>query len=63
MPVLVFFSVIKRLVVLISNNATLAAQSEASLKQATSASDMAKKLLEEKDNKTNKVKKELEVLS
>ncbi|XP_064633730.1 B-cell receptor-associated protein 31-like isoform X2 [Lineus longissimus] len=50
--------VIKRLVVLIANNATLAAQSEASLKQATSASEMAKKLIEEKDNKDNKEKED-----
>jgi len=41
--------VIKRLVVLISANATLGAQSEASLKQAQSATEAAKKMLDDKD--------------
>lgn len=45
--------VIRRLVTLISTQAQLTAEGEASKKQAQSATDMAKKLLEEKDNAAN----------
>ena len=38
---------------LISQHATLEAEREASLKQAESASEMAKKMMEEKDNKVS----------
>jgi hypothetical protein len=49
------FSIIRRLVTLISQQAQLQAQSEASQKQAQSASDAAKKLMEEKENLSNMV--------
>lgn len=45
--------IIRRLVTLISQQAQLHAQSEASKKQAQSASDAAKKLMEEKENLSN----------
>lgn len=51
-----FFSIIRRLVTLISQQAQLQAQSEASQKQAQSASDAAKKLMEEKENLSNMVR-------
>lgn len=48
--------IIRRLISLISQQAQLEAQSEASQKQAKSASDAARKLMEEKDNLTNLVR-------
>lgn len=48
--------VLRRMVTLLSKQATLQASSEAALKQAQSATDAAKKLMEEKDNKTNENK-------
>lgn len=45
--------VIRRLIILISQQASLIANSEASMRQAKSASDTARSLLSEKDNKKN----------
>ena len=53
--VMSFDSVIRRLVTLISTQAMLTAEGEASKKQAESATAMAKKLLEEKENAANLV--------
>lgn len=51
------FQVIRRLVILISSQAALLAQSEAAMKQAQSATTAAKSLLSQRgelsDNKTN----------
>ena len=44
-----YCSVLRRLVTLISSEATLTASKEAAIKQAKSASDMAKKLMEDND--------------
>ena len=49
------FSIVRRLITLISIQAQLLAQAEASQKQAQSANDAAKKLMEEKENITNMV--------
>lgn len=46
---ILFCSVLRRLVTLISSEATLTASKEAAIKQAKSASDMAKKLMEDND--------------
>ena len=46
---------IRRLVTLISTQAQLTAEGEASKKQAESATDVAKKLMEEKENAANLV--------
>ena len=51
------FSIVRRLCTLISQQAQLQAQAEASQKQAQSASDACKKLMEEKENLSNMVKK------
>ena len=44
-------SVLRRLVTLVNHQATLIAQSEAAQKQATSATDAAKRFMEESENK------------
>ena len=51
-------SVLRRLVTLLSAQATLIASNEASLKQAESASEMAKKLMEEKEHNAGSENKE-----
>lgn len=53
--VIFFCSVIRRLVILISVHATVMADCEANKRQAQSATDAARRLLEDKENKTNKV--------
>ncbi|KAL5014442.1 hypothetical protein ScPMuIL_008712 [Solemya velum] len=50
--------VIRRLVILISVHATVKADCEANKRQAQSATDAARRLLEDKENKTNKTKEE-----
>lgn len=49
-------SIIRRLLTLINEEAKLAAQCEAYKKQAESATEAAKRLMEEKDNSVNKVR-------
>jgi B-cell receptor-associated protein 31 len=49
------FSIIRRLLTLINEEAKSAAQCEAYKKQAESATEAAKRLMEEKDNTVNKV--------
>ena len=49
------YSVIRRLVTLLSTQAKTQMDYEVAMKQAQSASDMAKKLLEEKDNKVMQI--------
>ena len=48
-----YCSVLRREVTLISSEATLTASKEAAIKQAKSASDMAKKLMEDNDKVIN----------
>ncbi|XP_067683170.1 B-cell receptor-associated protein 31-like [Haliotis asinina] len=55
---LFLFFIIRRLVVLISTAARLSAESEASRKQAEGASEAARRLMEDKENKVNKTKEE-----
>ncbi|XP_050414275.1 B-cell receptor-associated protein 31 [Patella vulgata] len=50
--------IIRRLVTLIANQALLQAQCEASQKQASSASQAAQRLLDDKENKVNKTKED-----
>lgn len=49
-------SIIRRLLTLINEEAKLAAQCQAYKKQAESATEAAKRLMEEKDNSVNKVR-------
>ncbi|XP_041349822.1 B-cell receptor-associated protein 31-like isoform X1 [Gigantopelta aegis] len=55
---LFLFFVIKRLVNLTSSHATLSAQCIAFQKQAESANDAARRLMEDKENKVNKTKED-----
>ncbi|XP_046341137.1 B-cell receptor-associated protein 31-like [Haliotis rufescens] len=55
---LFLFFIIRRLVVLISTDARLMAECEASRKQAEGATDAARRLMEDKENKVNKTKEE-----
>jgi len=50
-----YSSIIRRLITLLAQQAQMVAQAEASQKQAHSASEAAKKLMEEKDNLQNLV--------
>jgi len=52
-----YYSIIRRLTTLTAEEARLIAECEASQKQAKSATDMAKRLMEEQDNRKNKVYK------
>ena len=51
-----YFSIIRRLVTLTATQSLLEAEREAFEKQAKSATEAAKRLMEEVDNKRNKVK-------